>query len=122
MNITIKATGIEMTPAIHDYVVEKVSSLERFLSCDKNAIIANVEIGKTTHHHKMGDFFRAEINLDCPGMSLRTEATEEDLYAAIDVAKDVMVEEIKTVNKKKVTLIKRGGRLLKSIIRGFRRE
>jgi len=122
MNINIKATGIELTGALHDYVIDKVGSLERFLAFDKDAIIATVEIGKTTNHHKLGDFFRAEINLSFPGQSLRAETTESDLYAAIDIAKDNLAEEIKSVNKKKNTLVKRGGRLLKSILRGFKRE
>lgn len=122
MNINIKATGIELTPSLHDYVLDKVGSLERFLSYDKETIKATVEIGKTTKHHKLGDFFRAEINLNFPGQSLRVEAEESDLYAAIDVAKDNLAEGIKTLNKKKNTLVKRGGRLLKSILRGFRRE
>ena len=122
MNINIKATGIELTPAIHDYVIEKVGSLERFISCDREAIMATVEIGKTTNHHKLGDFFRTEINLNFPGQNLRIESEESDLYAAIDVAKDDMTETIKTVNKKRNTLLKRGGRMLKSILRGFRRK
>jgi len=121
MNISIKATGIELTQALSDYVQEKVSSLERFLSCDKEAIMATVEIGKTTKHHKLGDFFRAEINLNYPGNSLRIETEESDLYAAVDVAKDDMAEKIININKKKNTLIKRGGRLIKNLLKGFRR-
>lgn len=122
MNINIKATGIELTTALHDYVVDKVSSLERFLSYNQDEIIAAVEIGKTTKHHKTGDYFRAEINLNFPGQALRVEAEESDLYAAIDVAKDNLSEAIKTVSKKKTTLFKRGGRLLKSILHGFKRR
>jgi len=122
MNISIKATGIEMTPAIHDYVTEKIGSVERFISADRNTIMAAVEIGKTTNHHKLGDLFRAEINLDYPGTQLRVEVEEEDLYAAIDEAKDDLAEEIKTIGKKKMTLLKRGGRLIKNLLRGFSRN
>ncbi len=122
MNINIKATGMELTGALHDYVFEKVGSLERFLSHDRDSVVFTVEIGKTTQHHKLGDFFRAEINLNLPGQSLRVEAEESDLYSAIDVAKDNLAEAIKTMNKKKNTLLKRGGRLLKGILRGFRRS
>lgn len=122
MNINIKATGIELTSALHDYVFDKVGSLERFLSVDSDSILATVEIGKTTNHHKMGDYFRAEINLNFSGESLRVETEESDLYAAIDVAKDNMAEVIKSINKKKNTLFKRGGRLLKNILKGFYRR
>jgi len=121
MNINIKVRGIELTPAINDYVFTKVNSLERFISADKDSIVAVVEIGKTTNHHKLGDYFRSEINLDFPGYSFRTEAEESDLYVAIDISKDSMVEEIKNANKKKNTLFRRGGRIIKRIIRGFNR-
>ena len=117
MNISIKATGIELTDALRDYVNEKVGSLEKFLSFDESAVMAAVEIGKTSNHHKLGDFFRAEINLNIPGGSLRTEAEESDLYAGIDVAKDKMAQEIREMNRRKNTLVKRGGRLLKRILR-----
>lgn len=117
MNITIKATGIELTPALRDYVNDKVGALERFISCDKDAIMVAVEIGKTTNHHKLGDFFRAEANLNYPGNSLRAETEEEDLYAAIDIMKDNLAEEIKNVTKRKTTLLKRGGRLIKRLFR-----
>jgi len=121
MNISIKATGIELTDALRDYVNDKVGMLERFMSCDREAVMAVVEIGKTTNHHKLGDFFRAEINMNMPGNNLRTETEESDLYAAIDIAKDHMAEELKTKNKKKTTLLKRGGRVLKKLLR-FGRE
>lgn len=117
MNINTKAAGIELTPALQNYVSDKIGPLERFLSYDKDAIIASVEIGKTTNHHKAGDFFRAEINLNYPGHTLRAEAEKEDLYAAIDVAKDSLAEEIRKINKKENTMVKRGGRLLKRLLR-----
>lgn len=127
MQINIKATAMELTPAIHDYVTQKLNSCRKFIkSGSDNEIIFNVEVGKTTKHHKEGDLFLAEINLDFEGNNLRVVRTEEDLYAAIDVAKDELVEQITTLNKKKNTLVKKGGRTLKNILkgigRGFRRN
>ncbi len=121
MQINIKATAIELTPAIYAYVTDRVESCKKFLNKgDQEAIKFNVEIGKTTRHHKEGDLFRAEINLNFNGQVLRVVKTEEDLYAAIDVAKDEMVEQITNFNKKRNTLFKRGGRALKGMLRGIR--
>lgn len=120
MNITIKATGIELTSALEAYTREKVEMLEKFLVAGAETLAA-VEIGKTTQHHRAGDYFRAEINLTCPGCSFRVETTEEDLYAAIDIAKDHLADEIRNAGRKKNSLFRRGGRLLKKILR-FGRE
>ncbi|MCX6712795.1 MAG: ribosome-associated translation inhibitor RaiA [Candidatus Vogelbacteria bacterium] len=122
MNISIKTTGIELTPALSDYATEKIRSLERFLlSFDQSAVIVEIEIGKTTKHHKLGDVFRAEVNLSYPGNNLRAETEQEDLYAAIDIVKDNLAEEIHEKNRKKNSLFRRGGRILKRILR-FGRE
>lgn len=119
MNISIKATGLELTPALQSYISDKLQPLERYLPSDVvAAATAAVEVGKTTNHHKGGDVFRSEINLDYPGVSLRTVAQEEDLYAAIDVSKNALANEIRETIKKKSTLLKRGGRLLKKLFHG----
>ncbi len=88
MRITeILATYLDMTDAIRDYVEKKVGSLEKlcehYSPCD-----VRVEVGKTGEHHQKGKIWRAEMQMTIPGASLRAESIEEDLYAAIDSAKD----------------------------------
>ncbi|MFA5022683.1 MAG: ribosome-associated translation inhibitor RaiA [Candidatus Paceibacterota bacterium] len=114
MRINLKATGIELTPALSDYVNDKIAMLDKLLvNCGD--VLASVEIGKETNHHKSGNWFFAEINLTCPGKTLRHVAEEADLYAAIDKVKDGMAEEIRTFEKKKKSLFRRGARAFKGI-------
>ncbi len=78
---------MEMTEAISNYVQEKLMSLEKF--CERYSTCeVSAEVGKTSEHHQKGKIFRAEFMMTIPGVTLRAEAIEEDLYAAIDVAKD----------------------------------
>lgn len=114
MKINLKATNIDLTPALTDYVNNKVSMLDKLVA-NQEAASANVEIGKRTQHHKSGDWFFAEINLLIAGKMLRHVVEEADLYAAIDKAKDGLAEEIRTYEKKKNTLFKRGSRALKNL-------
>ncbi len=116
MRINIKASGVELTPALSSYVNDKVAMLEKLLVHDP-AAYADVEIGKRTKHHKSGDWFFAEINLHTEGRLIRRVEEESDLYAAIDKVKDGMAEEISNVEKKKNTLFKRGGRAIKRLFR-----
>ena len=92
MHINIKSTNMELTQAIKDYIFEKVDSLEKFFN---NAQQADVEVGKTTRHHQKGDVFFCEINLSVPRTLLRAREEMDDLYKAINKAKERMQRELK---------------------------
>ncbi len=115
MKINIVCRGMESTDALTAYVDKKMSHLERFLD-KSDSVIAHVIIGKTTHHHKEGDVYLAEMELRLPGVNLFDKVTGEDLYAAIDELKDSMEREIVKNKDKKSDLGKDGGRELKQKI------
>ena len=54
MNINIKATNIDLTSEIRDYLNKRLSSLEKLLPTDKETNIF-VELGKESNHHQNGD-------------------------------------------------------------------
>ncbi len=118
MKINIKATGIELTGAISEYVEKKVSSLDKYLESNQDAVI-QVEVGKSTHHHKSGDVFRAEIHIQGAGLNLYADSEQSDLYAAIDLVRDDMVRNLTQSKGKKETLARRGGRMVKGVLRGL---
>ncbi len=119
MQIKIKATNLLLTAAISDYVKKRVNTLGKFLGKDEMAALAEVEVGKITRHHKQGEVFKAEINLNVPGWQLRAVSEGEDLYAAIDDAKEEIEREIISYKDKKRTLFKHGALVVKDIIKGF---
>jgi len=120
MRHNIKVSDFVMTPAINEYVEKCVNHLDKFLNpTDKDLPMCYVEIGKTTNHHKNGEFFKAEFTIHIGGESLRVETQEEDLYAALDKATEEMAEELKSFKDKKVSLVKRGGAKLKSLLKNF---
>lgn len=90
----IKATNMELTQPIRDYVEEKLGYLDELLP-DDSSVMADVEVGKTTNHHNKGDVMRCEVNLQVPGELLRVEKTEKDLYKAIDKVKDHLARQVK---------------------------
>ena len=91
MDIKIKGTKMELTPAIEIYATEKIGGLSKYFD---NIIGCEVEVGKTTEHHHKGDIFRAEINLEVPRKVIRAVVETDDLYKAINEAKEKMKEEI----------------------------
>lgn len=119
MNINIKATNIELTPAIYDYVEKKIGSISKYLQEGSEDIVAQVEVGKTTNHHKGGDIFRAEVHISGSGLNMYAMSETEDLYASVDKVKDEISEELKRNKEKRSALSRRGGQMVKDMLRGF---
>ena len=118
MKINIKATGIELTPAISAYVEKKISSIEKFGGKATNAT-ALVEVGKSTRHHKSGDVFRAEVHITGGGLDLYAVSETNDLYAAIDIVKDEIVHNMLQLKGKRETLARKGAGLMKNMMKGL---
>lgn len=125
MQISIKATNIELTPAIEEYINQKIGSLEKFISAQYCKVY--VEVGKTTQHHRRGNIFRAKVNMELPGKLIRSEAEEWDLRVAIDRVKDELQQELKRYKELADIKYKKGTRIAKvlskiSPLAWFRKE
>ena len=114
MKVEIYAKNIDLTEELKKYILEKILHLEKFMPEGKEILVA-AEVSKTTNHHRKGEVFYAEIQMDFPGKSLRATATREDLEAAILEARDEAEREIKKFKEKNEDLKHKRGRLLKKI-------
>ena len=109
---------MELTIAISDYIDKKIESINRLVSPTED-INVYVEVGKTSNHHKQGDYFKAEFDVEINGEKFFTNSEKSDLYKAIDDAKDEVVRKIKSNKKRKSTLFKRGAISIKKMIKGI---
>jgi len=116
MKIDLKTKNFEITPSIKTFLQQKMDSLDKFLPNDES-IFAEVELAKTTEHHKKGDIFMAEVNLTMPGRLIRAVAEKWDLRVAIDAVKDDLQREITMSKEKNISLYRRGARLFKKLLR-----
>ena len=116
--VKLCSTNIELTPAIRAYVEERlVVGLQKFVThYDPDGAEISIEVGKISHHHKKGEVFRAEANLKIPGSLLRVSPVRDDLYAAIDAAKDELRRELLDLEDKSRTTSRRRGSLLKKMM------
>ena len=123
MKINLKAKNIELTPTIHDYVVKRVTNLEKLLSTlegkDKEFLV-NFEVGKSTNHHKAGEVFHTDCSISINGEDFYSSADEEDLYEAIDALKEKLFAEISKKKTKKEALFYRGARKIKDMLKGIK--
>jgi ribosomal subunit interface protein len=120
MPTTIKATNMDLSQAISDYVTKRVDSLEKVLPIHDPAVVVRVEVGKTTEHHKQGDVFRAEIHIEAYGKDYYAKSTQDDLYAAIDEVRDEMFRQVRRTKNRMRDLFIRGARSLKKRVKGFK--
>lgn len=117
MEIKVKATNLELTEAINEYINKKVSSLLKF--SNGTDVIAYVEVAKTTNHHKNGEVFKAEIDFRSSGHKFFVVSEKDDLYAAIDEARESMLRELTSNKDKNDTLFRRGARSVKKMLKGL---
>ena len=122
MNINFQTKNMEMTDAIHEYVVKRVTNLGKLLSKIEEKgkdIQVQFNAGKTTNHHKGGEFFRADCSIIINGKKFYASADKEDLYEAIDTVKDSLFNEINKNKDRKQTLFKRGAKSVKKMMKGL---
>jgi putative sigma-54 modulation protein len=117
MNLNIKTTNISLTPAIRDYFEKKLMSLDKLVDFNRDNVLVQAELGKTTHHHRQGDIFRAEVNLRVSGNNYRAVSEKDDLYAAIDAMKDELNQMVKAGKEKRTSIVRKGAQRLKNILR-----
>lgn len=108
-----------ITPEIQDYLDKKLSSLDKLINPNDTSVSCQVELGRTSNHHKSGDIFRAEFNLMKDGRQFRAVSEGETILVAMDEAKDELIRELKTFKSKQMSLVRRGGAAIKDMIRGI---
>lgn len=126
MKIIIKTQNIILTPALKNFVEEKINSLEKlakifycetyynhFFGKGKPRVEAWIEIGKETPHHRKGPFFRVECQIRFPKRSLRSTVRSENLRQAVTEVKDELQRELKQYKEKLIAQTKRRARVFK---------
>jgi len=120
MNTKIKTTGVGLTDDVHSYLNKRLSFIEQLINAKDKNVLCEVELSKTTGHHKQGDIYRAEVNLKVGGRNFYAHSEQENINAAIDVVKDEMAKELRRNKDKKQTLVRKGGIRIKQILKGLK--
>lgn len=116
-NINIKATNIELTPQLHQYVEEKIGELDKFIQHIDGCVEAWVEVGKPSRHHQKGDVFYVEADVRLPRKILRSKARGSDLHLTIDRVKDELQRSFKKYKGQREAKFKKGARIFKKTMR-----
>lgn len=122
MKINIKGTNLLVSSDINAYLDEKLKSVVKLIDQNDETAIFDIELGRTTRHHQTGDIFRAEINLHRRGGNNRAVSEAGDIFSAIDLVKDQILNELRGAKGKRLHFIKKTGRQVKEWLRRFYRH
>lgn len=112
--ITFKQTNVTVDRHVPDLVAQKLLSLEKFIG--EAPSFCEVEFERVTSQQS-GDIYRIEVNLEVNGKLYRAEATMDSFEKAVDEVRDELDKELRRARDKEETLLKRGGRRLKELLR-----
>jgi putative sigma-54 modulation protein len=122
MKINLQGKNLEITPAIHEYVMKRVTNLGKLLDIiekETGEILVNFTVEKTTNHHKAGDVFKADCVIETNRGNYFASEEGEDLYVAIDEVKESLFREISKKKEKRNALFYRGARKIKNMVKGL---
>jgi len=119
MNIQTTAHNLDMTPEIQSYLEKRLSVLEKFLKENENSNVHAV-LSKDSNHHRHGDIFSAEVNIQIGGENVFAKTEQESLFAAIDIVKDEIAGSLRHRKDRKETMFKKGHRQVKQIMKGLK--
>jgi ribosomal subunit interface protein len=122
MKINLQSKNMEITPAINEYIIKKVTNLGKLLDVIEEKtgeIFINFNVSKTTNHHRAGEVFKADCSIQTKRGNYFSSVDQEDLYQAIDEVKENLFREITKNKEKKNTLFYRGARKIKNTIKGI---
>jgi ribosomal subunit interface protein len=119
MQINFKGTNYELPANISALAKRKVDGLAKYLGSNKENARAYVDLGKETGAHQNGNIWRADINFDVGGNRFFAKAVEDSIEKAIDRAVNELAKELQTARKRELSLAKKGGSIIKSLMRGF---
>jgi putative sigma-54 modulation protein len=90
MNLTISGHHLDVTPALREYVINKLDRVTRhFDQVVDIAVVLSVEKQKEKERRQ-----KAEVNLHVKGRDIHVEHANEDLYAAIDQLVDKLDRQV----------------------------
>ncbi|WP_042472346.1 ribosome hibernation-promoting factor, HPF/YfiA family [Bacillus ndiopicus] len=89
LNFNIRGENIEVTPAIREYVENKIEKVERYFNDDMNAS-ANVNL--KVYNDKQT---KVEVTIPMKNLTLRAEERNGDMYAAVDLIVDKLERQIR---------------------------
>ena len=94
LKFNIRGENVEVTESIRDYVIKRISKLEKFF---EDNVEANAHVNLNVYPNKT---FKVEVTIPLPYLTLRAEETSSDMYGSIDLVTDKLERQIRKYKTK----------------------
>ena len=94
LKFNIRGENVEVTESIRDYVIKRISKLEKFF---EDNVEANAHVNLKVYPNKT---FKVEVTIPLPYLTLRAEETSSDMYGSIDLVTDKLERQIRRYKTK----------------------
>lgn len=118
MNITIKATGCELSDGSRAFIEEKLSSVRKLTGQDTPETLLAFEVEESIGVVRAGARYRADATLTFGGKVFRAEAVSMTLEGVVDRIRDELSRELTRARGKGRSLFRRGGARIKRLFLG----
>lgn len=116
----ITGNNLYITDPIREYIEKRLATFGRF-GDKKTKYEIFVRVSKNTTHDR-GEIFSIDVQTKIQTKDFFVTAENQDLYHAIDTARDELWQEVTRSNTRERTLFHRGARKIKDLMRGISRR
>lgn len=116
MRVSLRQKNIKITPPLAEYIDRAlIRRIEKLLAggVESELPILDIEISRTTRHHKKGKVYRVSARLTHAKTHLYASVDNEDIRAACDLLEEALRREIKKNKGRLSAKEKRQARVLK---------
>ena len=97
MEHQVYSKNVIVTDSLQEYLASRLAHFDKLA---ESVTSCRVDISRDQHHRK-GEVFRVEINLNVPGTLLRSVEVNADARAAIDLASDTLLRQLRKYKSKR---------------------
>ena len=94
LKFNIRGENVEVTDAIRDYVVKRISKLQKFF---EDSVEATAHVNLKVYPNRT---YKVEVTIPLPYLTLRAEETSNDMYGSVDLVTDKLERQIQKYKTK----------------------
>lgn len=94
LKFNIRGENVEVTESIRDYVVKRISKLQKFF---EDSVEATAHVNLKVYSNRT---YKVEVTIPLPYLTLRAEETSNDMYGSIDLVTDKLERQIRKYKTK----------------------
>ena len=94
LKFNIRGENVEVTDAIRDYVVKRISKLQKFF---EDSVEATAHVNLKVYPNRT---YKVEVTSPLPYLTLRAEETSNDMYGSVDLVTDKLERQIRKYKTK----------------------